>query len=128
MRYAGSITLPNEFFMKLLEYSARSLKVHGFTDIVFIGDSGGNQRGMREVAELLNAEWTGEETRVHFVGDYYSNNGFREWLQTQGETEETIGRHAGISDTSQLLHVAAEHIRQARVAPRGGVRGQRRGG
>ena len=45
MRYAGTITLPNEFFMKLVEYAARSLRVHGFTDIVFIGDSGGNQRG-----------------------------------------------------------------------------------
>ena len=56
MLYAGTITLPNEYFMKLLEYAARSLAVHGFTDIVFIGDSGGNQQGMEEVATMLNAE------------------------------------------------------------------------
>ena len=59
MRYAGAITLPVEHFMRLLEFTARSLAVHGFTDIVFIGDSGGNQRGMREVSELLNVEWAG---------------------------------------------------------------------
>ena len=123
MRYAGSITLPNEYFMKLLEYAARSLAVHGFTDIVFIGDSGGNQRGMEEVATMLNAEWASESARVHFVGDYYSNNGYREWLESEGETEETIGGHAGISDTSQLLFVAPEHIRMDKRAPLGGFEG-----
>ena len=123
MRYAGTITLPNEYFVKLLEYAARSLKVHGFTDIAFIGDSGGNQGGMQAVAEMLNAEWANERARVHFVGDYYSNNGFREWLESQGETEDTIGGHAGIADTSQLLFVAPAHIRSDKLAPRGGFDG-----
>ena len=123
MRYAGAITLPVEHFMRLLEFTARSLAVHGFTDIVFIGDSGGNQRGMREVSELLNVEWAGGESRVHFVSDYYSNNGFRDWRMSQGETEETIGSHAGISDTSQLLAVMPEHIRLDKRAPLGGFEG-----
>ncbi len=120
MRYAGTITLPNEFFMKLVEYAARSLRVHGFTDIVFIGDSGGNQRGMEAVAAQLNDEWGGDGATVHFIGDYYANNGFRDWLMEQGETEETIGRHAGISDTSILLYVEPQHIRQDQLAPGGG--------
>ncbi|SUZ77813.1 uncharacterized protein METZ01_LOCUS30667, partial [marine metagenome] len=85
MRFSGAITLPNEHFMTLLEFAARSLAVHGFTDIVFIGDSGGNQRGMEEVSELLNTEWATEPVRVHFIGDYYANNGFRQWLESQGE-------------------------------------------
>ena len=123
MRYAGSITLPNVYFMKLLEYTARSMKVHGFRDIVFIGDSGGNQRGMREVAAGLNEEWRGSEARVHFVPEYYSANGFREWLQEQGHAPETIGGHAGISDTSQLLAVAPEHIRLDERKPAGGFEG-----
>jgi len=123
MRYAGAITLPNEFFMKLVEYTARSLQVHGFTDIVLIGDSGGNQRGMQAVAEMLNAEWADNPARVHFVGDYYSNNGVNEWLFTQGETEETIGSHAGIRDTSQLMYVAPGHIRDELRAPLGGFEG-----
>ncbi|MCY3676797.1 MAG: creatininase family protein [Gemmatimonadetes bacterium] len=120
MRYAGTITLPNEFFMKLVEYAARSLRAHGFTDIVFIGDSGGNQRGMEAVAAQLNDEWGGDGATVHFIGDYYANNGFRDWLMEQGETDETIGRHAGISDTSILLYVEPRHIRQDQLAPGGG--------
>lgn len=120
MSKAGTITFPEEFYMKLLEYAARSLAVHGFTDIVMIGDSGGNQNGMRLVAEMLNEEWVAEGARVHFVGDYYANNGFREWLMEQGETQETIGGHAGISDTSQLLAVDPRHIRTDKLAPGGG--------
>ena len=124
LRYAGTITLPNEHFMKLLEYAARSLALHGFTDIVFIGDSGGNQGGMRDVAAMLNEEWAEEAARVHFVGDYYSAHGFNEWLMEEhGHSEETIGGHAGIADTSQLLYVAPQHIRTDMLAPLGGGEG-----
>ena len=123
MRYAGTITLPNEFFMKLVEYAARSFRVHGFTDIALIGDSGGNQRGMEAVATMLNEEWGGEGSRVHFIGDYYANNGFRDWLVEQGEVPDSIGGHAGISDTSILLYVEPRHIRQDRLAPGGGFEG-----
>ena len=121
MSKAGTITLPNDFFEKLLEYAARSLALHGFTDIVLIGDSGGNQRGMESVAERLNELWQSEPARVHFVPEYYSANGFQEWLLEQGETEETIGTHAGIRDTSQLWAVAPEHVRPALMAPNGGM-------
>ncbi len=123
MRYPGTITLPNVYFMKIFEYAARSLEAHGFTDIVFLGDSGGNQEGMREVALALNAEWKGGKTRVHFVPEYYSGNGFVDWLKSQGETEQSIGNHAGISDTSQLLAVAPQHIRKGKLAKGGGFEG-----
>ena len=117
MRYAGTITLPNEFFMKLVEYAARSFRAHGFTDIVFIADSGGNLDGMRTVAEQLNREWSNEIARVHFADDYYSDNGWSEWLMEQGETAETIGGHAGLDTTSELLFVASQHVRRDELIP-----------
>jgi len=120
---AGTITLPNEHYMKLLEYAARSLAAGGFTDIVFIGDSGGNQNGMETVAGMLNEEWSGRDARAHFVGDYYSGHGFREWLQEQGHSMEDIGTHAGMTDTSQLLYVDARQIRTEELAPFGGFEG-----
>ncbi len=123
MRYPGTLSLPNVYFMKVLEYAARSSRVHGFTDIVFIGDSGGNQKGMREVSEALNEEWRGDKTRVHFIAEYYSDNGFTEWLESQGEELEAIGRHAGIAGTSQVLAFAPEHVRMDKLAPNGGFEG-----
>jgi creatinine amidohydrolase len=123
MRYPGAITLPNEYFMKLLEYAARSFKVNGFTDVIFIGDCGGNQNGMKQVAETLNKEWGGAGARIHFIPEYYSGNGFSEWLMSQGEKKEDIGTHAGITDTSQLLAVEPRHIRKDKLADRGGFEG-----
>jgi creatinine amidohydrolase len=125
MRYPGAITLPIEHYVKLLEYAGRSFKVNGFKDIVFIGDSGGNQKGMQQVAELLTKEWTGSGVRVHFVPEYYSgsSDAFREWLIGRGEKKEDIGSHAGITDTSQLLAIAPQHIRKDKLADRGGSEG-----
>jgi len=120
MRYPGTITLPHEYFMKVTEYAARSFKVNGFKDIVLIGDSGPNQKGLQVVAEMLNKEWATTGVRVLFIPDYYyEDNGFRPWLRSQGETPESIGTHAGISDTSQLMALNPKWIRNDKLAPGG---------
>lgn len=119
MRYPGTITLPHETFMKVTEYAARSFRVNGFRDIVLIGDSGPNQKALQRVADLLNREWVNTPVRVHFVPDYYNENGFRAWLQAQGETPEGISAHAGISDTSQLMALNPGWIRNGKLAPGG---------
>jgi creatinine amidohydrolase len=119
MQYPGTITLPDEFFVKVAEYAARSFRVNGFKDIVLIGDSGPNQKGLQAVASLLNKEWADADVRVHFVSDYYNENGFRAWLQSQGEKSEDIGTHAGISDTSQLMVLNPTWVRKDKLAPGG---------
>jgi Creatinine amidohydrolase len=68
MRFAGTITLPQGVFSKVLEYAARSFKQHGFLDIALVGDSGGNQAGQKQVAEALNSEWVATSARVHQTG------------------------------------------------------------
>jgi creatinine amidohydrolase/Fe(II)-dependent formamide hydrolase-like protein len=125
MRYPGAITLPNDAFMKLLAYAARSFRVNGFKDIVFIGDSGGNQEGMRTVAEALNKEWAAAGVRIHFIPEYYTaaDVAFREWLIAQGVKKEEIGSHAGIVDTSQLMAVDAKQVRKDKLADKGGFEG-----
>jgi creatinine amidohydrolase len=118
MRHAGTISIPHEVFKSVLEYTARSLEAHGFTDIVFIGDSGPNQLGMQEVSEELNREWTNERARVLFISEYYSSvPAFEETLISEGETRDTLGTHAGLTDTSLLLAVAPEHVRMDRRSP-----------
>jgi creatinine amidohydrolase/Fe(II)-dependent formamide hydrolase-like protein len=123
MRFPGTITLPEEHFRKVVEYAARSFMVSGFKDIVFIGDSGGNQNGMKAVADMLNKEWAETGVRVHFIPEYYSGTGFNDWLQAQGEKPEDIGSHAGISDTSQLWAIDPNMIRPDRFANNGGFQG-----
>lgn len=111
MRFAGTISIPGGIFEGILEYSARSLKAHGFTDILFVGDSGGNQNGMQKVSDALNKEWATEKTRVHFISAWYTSTAFEDWLRDQGQADTVIGTHAGLSDTTTLLAVAPQHVR-----------------
>ena len=57
MLYPGTISLEAATFEALLTDICRSYKAHGFKDIILIGDSGGNQAGMRNVAAALNKQW-----------------------------------------------------------------------
>src|SRR5829696_7616880 len=74
MSYPGTISLEPSTFEALLTDICRSYKAHGFTDIVLLGDSGGNQRGMRNVADTLNKRWQTETARVHFLPEYYDED------------------------------------------------------
>jgi creatinine amidohydrolase/Fe(II)-dependent formamide hydrolase-like protein len=74
MQYSGTISLREETFVALLTDIASSLKQHGFRDIVFIGDSGGNTRGMQTVTETLNGQWKDGGVRVHHVREYYESD------------------------------------------------------
>ena len=76
MQYAGTISLEAATFEALLTDICRSYMAHGFTDMVLIGDSGGNQRGMGNVATALNTRWAaeGKKARVHFLPEYYSED------------------------------------------------------
>ena len=119
----GAISLPSPAYDNLLDAAARSLKAHGATDILFIGDSGGNQQGMRDVAAKLNKEWEGGKTKVYALTDYYEGGRehYRAWLEAAyGYTDEIIGSHAGISDTSQMLHVRPTGVRKDQIKPWGG--------
>lgn len=119
----GSISLPSPAYDQLLDAAARSLKAHGFKEILFIGDSGGNQGGMTAVAKALNEEWKDAGTRVFALTDYYEEGRvhYRAWLEAAfGYEDATIGAHAGISDTSQMLFVHPAGIRKDRIMPWGG--------
>jgi len=70
MRSPGTLSLRQETFEAVLTDVAHSLKVHGFTHIIFIGDSGGNRRGMGNVATALSARWADEAAAIH-IHEYY---------------------------------------------------------
>ena len=130
MRFPGTITLPHEYFLKLIEYAARSFKAHGFRDIVLIGDHGSYQKDLKTVADALTTEWKASGVRVHFIPQYYSENGFTTWLQSQGASKDEIGPHASTTDTSQLLALDPKLVRMDKLGefgPESGVQGDPRG-
>ena len=114
MRYAGTITTPQDVFVKVLEYAARSFKQHGFLDVVLIGDSGGNQEGQRLVAAALNKEWASTPVRIHHITAYYPGRG-DDWVVSQGVSAEDVGTHAGTHDTASLMYINPSMLRFDRM-------------
>ncbi len=122
MAKAGSITLPEDRFIELLVHAAKSLRAGGFTTVILIGDSGGNQNGMKAAADQLNAAWKDAGGRAMFIGDYYTKSAadIRTYLGGLGFSMDDIGSHAGMVDTSELLFVNPSLVRRDRLAPSGG--------
>ena len=119
MRFPGTISVPDDVFIKVTEHAARSFRANGFKDIVLIGDSGPNQKGLQSVARQLNKEWATSGVRVHYIGDYYHTKLFEDWLKKQGLSAADIGTHAGVEDTSELMAIHPHHIRMDKLAPGG---------
>ncbi len=113
MKFPGTISLSNETFSLVLQDAAMSLKQNGFTLICFVGDSGGNQSAQKEVAKRLNEMWAGTGVRALHVSDYYADNGQERWVRSVGLDTPTMGAHAGLEDTSELMKVKPAGIRDA---------------
>jgi len=117
MRYPSTISVTGPTFEALLIDIASSLKSHGFEHIILIGDSGGNQAGMKAVAEKLSANWAGAKTTIHFIPEYYDYPGVSAWVERQGIKEEDEGHHDDYGITVQMMLVDPELVRmEERVA------------
>ena len=117
MRFPGTITIPEEAFDKTLEYAARSFKLAGFHNIVFLGDHGGYQKDEKRVADRLDKEWAAQPVSVLAVGEYYhaSESGFGQLLRSKGYPEQEVGLHAGLADTSLMLAIDPRLVRMDRL-------------
>jgi creatinine amidohydrolase/Fe(II)-dependent formamide hydrolase-like protein len=118
MRFPGTITVPDEVFRRGLEAAAQSFRLHGFRDIVFLGDHGSTQDSQKAVAARLNRTWRSESVRAHSIEAYYraATVEFRELLKARGFGADELGEHAALTDTSLTLALDPRLVRA--VAPR----------
>ena len=110
MKYPGTISVSEETFHALLTDVIRSLKTHGFKRIILIGDSGGNQTGMRNVATALNAQWKGVP-QVIYVPEYYDYGNAAAWVQEQGIKQEAEGLHDDFVMSAQMIALDPRTVR-----------------
>ncbi|MEZ4417670.1 MAG: creatininase family protein [Gemmatimonadota bacterium] len=103
MRYPGTISLREETFERMLDDIGSSLKAHGFEHIIYIGDSGGNQTGMKAVAEAQNARWG--KPVSHFIPEFYRYADVFTWMEKElGIKEPTSdGIHDDYVITSLMM-------------------------
>jgi creatinine amidohydrolase len=86
MTTVGTISLSEATFQALLTDIVHSYKMHGFENIILIGDSGGNQEGMKAVADKLNAQWSARPVVAH-IPEYYAYNTVAQLLTELGVTK-----------------------------------------
>jgi creatinine amidohydrolase len=105
LKFPGTITVPPAAFETTLEYAAKSFKLAGFRNIVFLGDHGGYQKDDEAVARRLDREWAATPVRAYALIEYYraSEDEFGQLLKSKGYSEAEIGTHAGLLDTSLMM-------------------------
>jgi len=111
MTSPGTLSLQNATFEAILTDVAQSLKMHGFRNIIFIGDSGGNQTPQHTVAERLTAEWGGEPVVAH-IQAYYDYAGVSRYMAYRGlEVGEVDGLHDDPNFTLNMFYADPSSIR-----------------
>jgi creatinine amidohydrolase/Fe(II)-dependent formamide hydrolase-like protein len=134
MRFPGTISVSTSAFRDVLQGAARSFQIHGFKDVVLIGDHGGYQSDLKQVADDLNRAWAKTPVRAHYIAAYYgaTQGAYVAALKAQGHTAAEIGAHAGLADTSLMLAVDPRLVRTeelrgaAQPGPAQGVMGDPR--
>ncbi len=113
MRFPGTITMSTDTFDKMLESAALSFKLHGFRNIVFLGDHGGYQAEEKKVADSLNQKWASTGVRAYALPEYYqiTQHQYVQALENKGYSAAEIGAHAGLGDTSLTLALDPSLVR-----------------
>jgi len=100
----GTIGITDDTFKEINKEVAEQLIRNGFKNVVLMGDHGGGQKQLAEVATELNAEYAAQGIRVVYCGDAYqkSNDDFDAWLASKGYSP---GGHASVNDTSEMMYL-----------------------
>jgi len=103
----GTLSLPLDVFQRVVESVADSLIKGGFTNIVLMGDHGTGQDELAGAAAALDAAHRLHGVRVIHALDQYEKarkvfDAYAQRTMTQGFA---YGTHAGLYDTSLLIHL-----------------------
>ena len=110
----GTIGLTPQLFAVINEQIAEQLIISGFKNIVLMGDHGGGQKELGEVAKKLDDKYSGKGIRVVYCDQVYvgttehpgAQADFIRWLADQGYPAP--GGHAGVMDTSEMVYLGRD--------------------
>lgn len=117
MKYPSTVSLTEDTYRRLLVDICSCYRTHGFKHVVLIGDSGGNQDGMKAVAAELNAKWNEGKTKFHFIPEYYNYGNLAKWLEERGIKQTDEGLHDDFAMEAMMLSIDPASVRmKQRVA------------
>jgi len=100
----GTIGITVDTYKEINKEVAEQLIRNGFKNVVIMGDHGGGQKQLGEVAAELDAKYAGHGIRVVYCEDAYkkSNDDYDKWIASKGLSP---GGHASINDTSEMMYL-----------------------
>ena len=103
----GTIGLTGPIFAEVNERVAEQLITCGFKNVVLMGDHGGGQKELGEVAKKLDAKYSPQGIRVVFADEMYAKaqGDYEKWLADNGYPS---GGHASVMDTSEMLYLGGD--------------------
>jgi creatinine amidohydrolase len=106
-RLPGTIGLTGPLFQSINEQVAQQAIKNGFKNVVLMGDHGGGQDELRNLAKTLSDKYAAAGVRVVYCGEVYqkANDDFDIWLAANGYPPSI---HGGISDTSEMMYLGGK--------------------
>ena len=115
-KWPGSVNLPGPLFAAVNEAVVDSMVVNGFKNIVLMGDHGGGQTELQDLARKLDDKYAPRGAHVYFCGDLYSKTraDVDAWVKEHHLPPAT---HGGIHDTSVLMYLGGDsYVRKDKLA------------
>ena len=103
----GSVNIPGPVFAAVNEAIVDSMVVNGFKNIVLMGEHGGGQKELAEVAKKTDVKYGPQGVHVFFCGDFYEKTQaeFQQWLIANHLPPSS---HGGIPDTSLMMYLGGD--------------------
>ncbi len=114
-KFPGTVNLSPQTFSRVNEEVVESMAKAGFKYIILMGDHGGNQAPLKELAPKLDDRYRSQGIRVLYSSDAYakSDQDIENYLKDHGFPPS---RHGGVADTSELWAVSAQYVRRDKIA------------
>jgi creatinine amidohydrolase len=105
-QFHGTMWVDPPAFRDYVESMVRNLTYHGIDRVVFVNAHGGNVEHLREVGRRLR------DAEVAYCLEWMWDESVPDLIE---EAFETPGPHGGPKETSMILHVAPELVREDRI-------------
>ena len=103
----GTIAVSAATFTAVNRDVTESLITSGFKNVFLMGDHGGGQKELGELAKALDAQYSGKGIHVYFCDEMYAKaqNDYWKWL---ADNKYPSYGHGSIMDTSEMLYLGGD--------------------
>lgn len=115
MEFPGTLTISAELLTRLVYEYCRSYVRHGFRTIVLLPSHGGNFAVVKSAAEQLKQDYADQGVKIVSLDDLARLFALScQALAPYGYTPQHVGGHAGAGETTVVLAIQPQLVRQER--------------